>query len=227
MYPTYGGLGYPSSQYALPVPYGSIALTVTSPIQSFVEPISLDEIKSYLKVPYRNPPDDAEDADLTAFIIAAREQAEIFQGRDLVRKQWDLSFDYWMSARINLRDPLVSVDSVAYRDSTNTVTTLVQNTDYVVDTAKGPGVILPAYNTTWATFTPWPSSAILIRFTSGHSATSAFWSDAGARLKVGMKLLISHWYNNRIPFEKSTGTMEEYGLAVTSSLSYGALPRAL
>jgi uncharacterized phiE125 gp8 family phage protein len=205
--------------------YGSLGLTEASPAQSFAEPIDIDEIQSYLKIPTRNPPDQAEDDTLGAFIIGAREQAEILQGRDLVRKQYDLVFDYWPCERIELRDLLVSVDLARYRDSDGNYTTLNENTDYVVDTAKHPGMIVPPYGQTWPTFTPWPSSALLVRFTSGPAASSAFWSDAGARIRIGMKLLISAWYNNRLPFEKGANVVAEYPYAVTSCLSYGALPR--
>jgi hypothetical protein len=42
----------------------------------------------------------------------------------------------------------------------------------------------------------------LIQFTSGHTPDSAISSDSVARVRVGMKLLISSWFNNRLPFEK-------------------------
>lgn len=216
MYPSYGGLGC-----EFPDRWGSLSLTVTSPVQSFVEPVTLDEVKSYLKLPYRNPPDDEEDRVLTAMIVAARVEAEVAHNKDLVRKQQDMSFDYWLSARIKLRDPLVSVESVSYRDSTNTVTTLVENTDYVVDTAKSPGIILPAYNTTWATFTAWPSSAILIRFTSGYSNDSLFWSsDIGQCIRIGIRQRVSDWFNIRLSGENAVNHSN-----VDALLSYGAVPK--
>jgi len=220
-YGTYGSLGI----YGALVTYGSISLTETSPSQSFNESLTLDEVKDYLKIPVRSPADQAEDDTLTALIIAAREQAEILQNCDLVRKQWDVAYDYWPAYRVELRNPLVSVDLVKYRDSDGNYTTMAQDDDYVVDAAKRPGAILPPYNKSWPTFTAWPSSAILVRFTSGYAPTSAFWSDAGARIKLGMKLLISSWYNNRLPFEKGLDATAEYPFAVSSCLSYGAVPR--
>ena len=69
-----GFLGNPSPYGAL-VPYGSLALTETSPSQSFTEPIGLGEIKEYLRLPIRLAPDSAEDDELGALISAAREQA--------------------------------------------------------------------------------------------------------------------------------------------------------
>jgi uncharacterized phiE125 gp8 family phage protein len=205
--------------------YGSLNLTQTSPEQSFVEPVTLAEMLSYLRIPPIED-DDSEANDISGMISAAREQAEILQGRDLVQKQWDLTFDYWPGYRIPLRAPLVSVDNVQFTDSDGTPHTIASSTGYVVDLTKQPGTISPPYNGTWPTYTPAPSSALLIQFTSGFSTTDAFWRDAGARIKIGMKLLVSAWYNNRIPFEIGSQQAPEYPYTVTSCLSYGSILRA-
>jgi uncharacterized phiE125 gp8 family phage protein len=205
------------------VPYGSLNLTATSPIQSFTEPISRAEAKAYLNLPERSPTDAEEDALIDSFISAAREIAETLQGRDLVRKQWDLSLDYFHCYEIECRAPLASVDLVKYRDSDGNYTTLTEGTDYIVDTAKQPGWVLPAYGEQWPSFTAWPSSAVLVRYTSGYASTDAFWSGPGDRIKTGMKMLISMWYNGRIPFVQSLD-VKEYPFAVTTLMSYGARP---
>jgi uncharacterized phiE125 gp8 family phage protein len=207
-------------------PWGTLNLTVKSPVQSFVEPLTNSEMYSYLKIPARSPLDPEEDDFITAMISGAREQAEILQGRDLVIKQWDLTYDYWRGYHIRLRAPMVSFDLMQFTDSNGVVTTMHEGTDYIVDLKKQPGLVAPPYNGTWPTFTPFPSSALLFRFTSGYSNSDPFWNDAGARIKIGMKLLISSWYNNRIPFEKGASATQEYPFTVTSCLSYGALVRA-
>jgi uncharacterized phiE125 gp8 family phage protein len=203
--------------------YGSLNLTVASPPQSWDEPLTLAEMKSYLKVPERSPTDTAEEDLINSYITGARFQAEIAQGRDLVRKQWDLSHDYWPCHQIELRDPLISVDLVQRKDSNGVVTPLVENADYIVDAGKHPGAIVPPYNATWPAFTPWPSSALLFRFTSGLTNNDVFWLEAGGLVKNGMKLLISAWYNNRLPFEVGRVAALEYPYSVTSCLEYGAL----
>jgi uncharacterized phiE125 gp8 family phage protein len=204
------------------VAFGSQQFTETSPLQTFVEPLSVQQVQSFLKLPQRVIPDPDEAAMLTAFISAAREQAEIMQGRDLVRKQYDLSFDYWPVQRLEMGAPLVSVDLVQYKSYDGTVTTLAENLDYFVDLGKTPGLITPPYNTPWPMFTPWPSSALLIRYTCGFAPADPFWSDAGQRIKVGMLMLISAWYNNRLPFVRGIGASSEYPYAVTSCLQMGA-----
>ncbi|HTF64550.1 MAG TPA: hypothetical protein VK638_17850 [Edaphobacter sp.] len=206
--------------------FGSLSLTDSSPAQSWTEPLDVDLVKDYLKVPFRSPADSFEDMQIGMYISAAREQAEILQGRDLVPKSWDLTFDYWPSFRIRLRDPLKSVDLVTTKDFTGIVTTLNNGTDFIVDTTKHPGIITPPYNMTWPAFSLWPTSSILIRFTSGYSLADPFWNGSGARIKNGMLLLISAWYNNHLPFEKGVSCTNEYPYAVTSCLSYGAMERA-
>lgn len=208
--------------------YGTLNLTQNSPIQNFIEPLTVQEVFDYMRIPMAAE-DTAEYNLVQVFISAAREQAEIAQNKDLVVKQWDKTHDYWPSYRIETRTPLVTVDLVQYTDSDGNITVMQPGTganQYAVDTSKQPGIITPPYNGVWPTFTPWPTSALLFRFTSGYANCDPFWRDAGARIKVGMKLLISAWYNNRMPFEIGAAAAEEYPYAVTSCLSYGAAVRA-
>jgi uncharacterized phiE125 gp8 family phage protein len=200
---------------------GTLNLTESSSGQGLIEPLSVDQVQNYLRIVPSSPSDPLEESDLQLFITGAREQAEILQGRDLVQKQWDLTFDYWPGYQIELRGPLNSVDLFQYKNSVGVVTPMTENVDYIVDPNKQPGVVMPPYNGSWPTFTPWPSSSILLRFTSGYSSDSAFWNDAGARIKNGMLLLISSWYNQRLPFETGADPAKEYPYAVTACLSYG------
>lgn len=206
-------------------PYGSLSLTDSSPAQSWQEPLTLNDVEGFLQV--GGTLDAAQQVLIEdIWIPGAREQAEISQGRDLVRKQYDLSLDYWPPGGvIELRDPLVTVDLVQRRDSSGAYTQLVENTDYIVDTVKHPGLIMAPYNATWPSFTPWPSSAILVRFTSGFVSSSPFWLDAGKRVRAGMLLLISAWFNNRLPFALGDSEVQQYPFAISDCLSYGALRR--
>ena len=202
--------------------YGTLRLTDTETPQTFTEPLELADAKNYLKIDAGYTADDTQ---IGIFISAAREQAEILQNRDLVRKQWDLSYDYWPEYRLRLRAPCVSVDLMQYTDLTGNVTTMQVNADYVVDLKKEPAVITPPWNRSWPAFTPLPSSAILTRFTSGYQNNDPFWNGSGARVKVGMLQLISSWYENRLPFTPGARNDAELPFAVTSCLSYGALGR--
>ncbi len=221
----YGYSAIGSSFYGAIAPYGTLNLTRSSPAQSWTEPVTLAEAKAFLSLPLRSPADDAEDALLQQFIAAARVQAELAQGRDIVPKQWDLSLDYFFDYAVELRAPLISVELVRYTDSNGAVTTLTENVDYIVDANKQPGRILPAYNKFWPVFTARPSSAVLVRFNSGFDLSDPFWLDDGQAVKNGMSYLISSWFNNRLPFEMGTGVMHEYPYTVQQALSAGALFR--
>lgn len=209
------------------VTYGTLTLLDSSPTGGFTEPLTVSEVRKYLGLPERSPDDADETALLEGLIAGARAQAEQLQGRDLVRKHYELRHDAFWLTEIPLRAPLVAVTSVAYKDSDGTTTTLTENTDYIVDTSKQPGFICPVYGGSWPTFTAWPTSAVTIRFTSGYLDTDKFWIDAGRQIKTGMKLLISEWYNNRLPFEIGASAVQEYPYAVTALLSAGALLRAI
>lgn len=197
----------------------TLGLTVSSPPQSFTEPLTLVEVKTYLQIEQTDPPDNTDDALIDSLISAAREVFEIEQGRDLVQKQWDLTLDYFCE-RIELRDYLASVDLVRYRDSAGSYTTLAEGTGYIIDAAQHPGIIMSPYNVSWPSFTPWPTGAVLVRFTAGPSPTDAFWGGLGARLKQGMKALIKSWYIDEDP-------QNESGMpwAAQVLMRYGALPR--
>jgi hypothetical protein len=160
-----------------------------------------------------------EQAMLETFVIAAREIAEVYQGIELTEKQYDLHLDYFPS-EIELGYPLQSVEVVQYTNSDGTVTTLTQGTGYIVDLARG--LVLPPYGESWPSFTPWPSSAVLVRFTRGYPENHPYWSSTGQRILNGMKLLITIWHENRLPFTPPGSTLGEPPFAVTALFSIGA-----
>lgn len=213
-----GGYGYYD-------PYATRVLTETSPVQSFTEPLLLAEVKPYLKVPERSPADPDEDRLIQSLISAARAVAEHLRGGDeLIQRQWDQYYDYWPSYRIELGRALDSVQLVQYRNSDNVLTTLTENIDYYVDAIKQPGCIAPLYNKFWPTFTGWPSSAVLIRYTSGYSPSSSWWQGgSGESVKHGMRWLISEWFYNRLPYDTP---IQEYPYGLRVCLAGDCPPRA-
>lgn len=174
--------------------YGTLSITASDPAQVFEEPLTLAETQHFLGVPVLSPVDDESDHLIESMIVASRELAEFYQGRDLVRKQWDLRLDGFLSEEIVLRPHLYSVDLVTYKDSVGATTTLVENADFISDSTKCPGIIMPPYNGSWPSFTAWPSGAVLVRFTAGLSNTDIFWSGQGQMVLIGMKHLIKGWW---------------------------------
>lgn len=206
----------------------SLRLSESSPAQTWVEPLTTAQVRKAVNIEYGSTTDDDQEQEFTDMIVAARQQAEYFQNRDLVRKQWDMTRDYFDAYRIGLRDPLISVDLVRYTKSDATTADLVVGTDYFVDKARASPCIAPAYNTRWPAYSAQPSSSVLIRFTSGYSIvddSSGWWNGPGAVVKRGMLALIQHWFDNRLPFTRGIGNVEEYPLTVTDLLSWGAKNR--
>lgn len=193
--------------------------TELSPPAVYDEPITLLEVEKYLELPTLDPVDEGRNYLLQTLIEGAREQAEILQNRDLVVKQWTLTLDNFPTEEIALRGELISVQSVKYTDATGSTTELTETTDYVVDTVKQPGIICSPFGKTWPSFTPWPTSAVSIRFTAGPSSVPAL-------ILIGMKRLISEWFNNRLPFELGASAVQEYPYGVTQCLRYKRVPYA-
>ena len=182
------------------------------------EPLLVEDAGDYLVNP---PPEDY--ATIQSLITAARLEAENENGRELARKQWTLVLDsfpngggllstfygYYGYAREGLRnfafnvdprfiellDPLVTVDSFTRKLANGTVVPLVENTDYIVDTMKHPGIVCPAYGTTWPGDALWPSSAVQITFTAGFTPDTC-----PETIRQGCRLLVTEWYEQRVPF---------------------------
>ena len=192
--------------------HGILKLTVTSPVQTFAEPLTTAEMKTYLRLPVTSPVTTTDDALIESMIAAARQFAEVYQGRDLVAKQYDLTLDYWRDPII-LRDHLSAVNSITWKDTAGTTTTtLTEGTDYIVDTARGL-VTLPDGGS-WPGDTLYPTSAITIRFTVTPPAPDAM-------VLNGMKYLVAAWYEGRLPFTAVTSGAMELPFAVTAAFNVG------
>ena len=186
--------------------YGIRTLAVTSPVQTPTEPVALADVATYLHIDHTH-----EDANIATLISAAREYAESVHGRDLIAATFDLSLDYWREV-IYLGEGLTSVTSVTYKDEDGVETTLVENTDYIVDTRRG--TIQPMPDESWPTDDLWPTSAITIRYTVTPVVPEA--------VKVAIMRLVSHCHVNRLPFEMVAGSPNEWPIDVTRLLKIGA-----
>jgi len=180
-------------------------LTLTGSPITYTEVLTASEVKTWLRVPDPSPSDAAFDLEIEALIQAAREQAEAHQNKDIVAKQWDLNLDAFPGGAIQLREPLVSVESVSYKDSDGTTTTLTVNTDYIVDLKRS--LIMPPYGESWPSFTAWPTSAVTVRFTSGTAPPKM--------IELGMFMLIEHWFTGK-------AQLGEVPVAILSMFRYGA-----
>ena len=129
-----------------------------------VEPVSLDEVKAYLRI---DGTDD--DALLTRLIEAARERAEEYTRRAFITQEWDAVYDDVTADYIELpRPPLISVTGVYYTTDAGEQT--LATSAYYVDSISEPGrVILLASG--------WPSrrskAGLRVRYSAGYGAAAS------------------------------------------------------
>lgn len=184
-----------------------------------LEPVTLAEAKLHLRVTI---PDD--DAYIAGLIRAARRLCETYEKVSYLPTSWRAVYDgfpfgggYYnrqlrqfygafpgaMGATfpgflptntgiLELpRAPLVTVSSIVYLDSNGNTETL-DPSNYVA--APGaPGRVSPAYGKIWPTTLP-QIGAVQVNFVAGYGATA---DDVPDNVKVAVKLLVGHLYENR------------------------------
>ncbi len=152
------------------------------------EPLTLLEAKLHLRVTH-----EAEDTLISTLISAARDSAEQLLQRALCTSAWQLSLAAFPGGAIALpMPPLVSIQSVQYRDTAGALQTLSAS-DYLVDAASTPGQILPALDRSWPATQAGHPAAVVVAYTAGYGAPEA----VPAPIKAWMLLAIGDLYANR------------------------------
>jgi uncharacterized phiE125 gp8 family phage protein len=157
-----------------------------------VEPVSYPEAAAHARV----TSDDEQDY-VTALITAARQYVEEATHRQLVTATWTLRLDTFPCADvIQLPRPrLIAVTSIVYLDAAG-VSQTWDSANYQVDPYSEPGRIARAPGVTWPTTESQRRNAVVITYTAGYGATAA---SVPLALRQAIKLLVSHWYENREP----------------------------
>ena len=177
------------------------------------EPLTLTQIKDYLKISdYEEYA--TEDAYLTSLITAAREYCEDFQNRAYITQVWEMAMPYFPGEIEIPKGKLQSIGSITYKNSAGVTATLTANTEYVVSARGILGRVVPAYGKAWPSFVPFPLDAVIITFTCGYGAAS----DVPEKVIQAMKLLISHWFNNRVPVDQALGSAKEVEFTISALL---------
>ncbi len=182
--------------------------TVTSPVQTPEEPISVLDIRISLEIA---DADNTRDSLFALYASMARKVAEYAQQRDLVTRQWDYFQSYFPCGHISLRDNATSIDTFRYRKSDGDYVAMVEGVDYEFDRALS--VLTPVSNGMWPTADLWPSSAVEIQYTVTPPAISP-------SLKMGMLSLIGLWNANRVAEELGASDVQRYSYML-SLLDFG------
>lgn len=158
---------------------------------SITEPITTTEAKSHLRVTT-----STDDTLIAIQAMAARIMAEEFLQRRMVSQTWELYLDSFPCERVISMPypPLISVQSVNYKDPTSGSYVAWDSANYVVDTESEPGRIARA-----ADVTAWPQiqvnsvNGVKIAFTCGYANAAA----VPANIIAAIKLYLGDLYENR------------------------------
>lgn len=159
---------------------------VTAPT---VEPVSLEEAKTHLRVDVT-----ADDVLIGALVAAARQQAETITRRALCTQTWDYYLDAFPNAdHIWLPyPPLQSVTSIKYTNEDDVEATFASSS-YLVDAYGTPGRIRLKDGESWPGATLRVVNGVAVRFVCGYGDPS----DVPAPIRSAMLLMVGHWYENR------------------------------
>lgn len=154
------------------------------------QPVSVAEAKAHLNLV---PEFTDDDALIAAYIRAATEIAEGVNGRRFVTQRWRVTRDGFPACAFDLAlAPVASVASLVYDDTNGVERTLVEGTDFVIDNAREPGRLYPAYGKTWPTALGMPGS-VRATVVVGFGAASA----VPDRYKLAIKVLVADLYQHR------------------------------
>lgn len=174
-----------------------MVLALTTP--PVIEPVTVAECKDHLRILHND-----EDTLIEAYMKAAREWCEAFTCRQFLTATYTLSLDDFPCWEINLyRAQIQSVSSVQYYDSGGTLTT-ISSSRYIVDSAHEPGRVVPEYGLVWPVVRLGRPNAVIVTFIAGWSAASL----VPDSIKIAIKQLVSHWYENREPVVVGSITAE-------------------
>lgn len=163
-----------------------MSYTIKEVLSGINEPVSIDDAKEHLRVTGTD-----EDDYILALTTVARKHVENETGLTLHGATYDYFIDEFPDDDIELPfPPLLAVTYVKYYNGSNVLTTLVEDTDYIVDANGNPGRI--------EAITSWPytydrRSAVQVRFTAGYSD----YAEINPLAIHAMKLKLSILYENR------------------------------
>ncbi|WP_243367574.1 head-tail connector protein [Microvirga solisilvae] len=151
-----------------------------------VEPITLPEMKAYLRVD-----DDAEDDLIAGLMKAARLMVESAARRILIEQRWRVYLDRWPeSGKVMLPvAPLLAVDGIRVLDASGAATA-IEVSAIEADPVSDPPCIT-------VSDAPSPGKArngIEIELRAGFGASP---DAVPATLKLAIRILVAHWFENR------------------------------
>ena len=134
--------------------------------------------------------DASQQAYVEGLVAAATAHLEDVIEQAFGAQTWESTLATFPAGEILLPlGPLISVASVMY-DDIDGVEATVSSTNYVADTVRNPGYVVPNSGYSWPATLSGGINSVRIRFVAGQSPTPA-------QVKPSVLLLVEHWYNHR------------------------------
>lgn len=165
--------------------YHTLAAPAVRQTDAAAEPLDLGEAKQHSRI-------DIEEDDIYIYSLVkrARMHVENMTRRALISQTWTVYHDDFVSQMYIPRPPLISVQSVQYKDTEDSTQT-VASTVYTVDTNSTPGRVFEKTGQGWPSTLGDPQSA-WINYTAGYGTSG---TDVPEPIKHAMLILIEHWYD--------------------------------
>lgn len=166
-----------------------MALVLTS--GPSVEPITLDEAKSFLRVDGND-----EDTLISSLITAARIHVEVSLSQGLITQSWSYLVDSWPATReltLTMK-PIQSIAEIVTYNQNDVATTYAAD-NYDVDILSDRARIFIKN----ASVPPAPgryANGIEIKMVVGYGSLA---SDVPEPIRQALRLLVTHWFENREP----------------------------
>jgi len=157
-----------------------------------VEPVTLDEMKDYLRVDFND-----DDRTIQDCIIAARQKLDGRKGllgRCLITQEWRATLDGFPRAIELPLSPVSAVSAITYSDAAGDEQTLAPDT-YMVAGLHDAGlvVISPARGRSWP-FAPYTPSIVSVTFTAGYGDAP---ENVPEPIRQAIKIYAASLYENR------------------------------
>jgi hypothetical protein len=175
-----------------------------------VEPVSLAELKQFLRV---DAADTSQDGTIIDLAATARSWAEAYTNRPFVQQQWSLYMDFFpgyidlklagqkvsspfvsgsnavlVGIRYAIRlpyPPVMSVDLFEYQNANGEVTQMVEDTDYIADLQSNPARLTPLFGQMWPVARV-VVNALQINYTVGYAIPISVTAPAGSPAEANM-----------------------------------------
>jgi uncharacterized phiE125 gp8 family phage protein len=159
--------------------------------------------------------DTDQQAYVEGLIAAATAHLEAVTNQAFGSQTWELTLSTFPAGEILLPlGPLISVASVEY-DDVDSVEVTIAAENYIADTARNPGWVVPVSGYSWPTTATGGINAVRVQFQAGRSLILP-------QVKPAVLLLVGHWFENREAV--SSVNLSEVPIAAYSLIASLRLP---